>query len=59
MNDQNKRDEIDYSTNLNDYFTNEELERVFKEVEYIEKHPDEYESFKNIQELKESLEKDD
>ena len=50
MNDQTKRDEIDNYTNLNDYFTNEELERVFKEVEYIEKHPDEYESFKNIQE---------
>ena len=29
MNDQNKRDEIDHSTNLNDYFTNEETRKSF------------------------------
>lgn len=41
------------------YFTKEELEASAKELEYIEKHPEEYKSYKNVQELKEALASDD
>ena len=44
---------------IHNYFTDEELKRVAKEVKYIEKHPEKYKSFKNVQELKESLLMDD
>ena len=40
--------------NLNDYFTEEELELASKELEYIEKHPEEYTSY-DLDDLKEDL----
>ena len=40
--------------NLNDYFTEEELELASKELEYIEKHPEEYTSY-DLDDLKEAL----
>ena len=39
--------------NLNDYFTEEELELASKELEYIEKHPEEYTSY-DLDDLKEA-----
>ena len=43
--------------NLNDYFTEEELELASKELEYIEKHPEEYISY-DLDDLKEAFDKD-
>lgn len=40
--------------NLNDYFTEEELELASKELEYIEKHPKEYPDY-DLEDLKETL----
>ncbi len=40
---------------LYQYFTNEELEKTAKELAYIEKHPEEYKSYDNIESLKEAL----
>ena len=40
--------------NLNDYFTEEELELASKDSEYIEKHPEEYTSY-DLEDLKEAL----
>lgn len=40
---------------LYQYFTKDELERTAKELTYIEKHPKEYKSFDNIEDLKEAL----
>ena len=42
---------------LHSYFTKDSLDRVAKELSYIEKHPEEYKSYNNIEELKESLNK--
>ena len=36
-------------------FTEEELDMAAKELKYIEKHPEEYKSYNNIQELKGAL----
>ena len=41
------------------YFTEEELQMVAKELAYIKEHPEEYKSYDNIKELKESLLNDD
>ena len=41
------------------YFTKEELDNTAKELTYIEKHPEEYKSYKNISDLKEALLKDE
>ena len=40
-------------------FTKEELERTARELAYIEKHPKEYKSYNNIEDLKEALLSDD
>ena len=40
---------------LHQYFTEEELKEVSKELKYIEKHPEEYKSYDNIKDLKEDL----
>ena len=40
---------------LQQYFTNEELENTAKEFIYMEKHPQEYKTLNNIEELKEDL----
>ena len=40
---------------LYQYFTSEELEKTAKELEYIEKHPEKYKSYTNIESLKEAL----
>ena len=40
---------------LYQYFTEEELKSTAKELAYIKKHPKEYKSYDNIQELKEAL----
>lgn len=44
---------------LHQYFTEEELQMVAKELAYIKEHPEEYKSYDNIKELKESLLNDD
>lgn len=44
---------------LYQYFTEDELERTAKELAYIEKHPKEYKSYNNIDDLKEALLSDD
>lgn len=44
---------------LYQYFTEDELERTAKELAYIEKHPKEYKSYDNIDDLKEALLSDD
>ena len=44
---------------LYQYFTEDELERTAKELAYIEKHPKEYKSYDNIDDLKETLLSDD
>ncbi|MBQ8473094.1 MAG: type II toxin-antitoxin system RelB/DinJ family antitoxin [Bacilli bacterium] len=41
------------------YFTKDELEETAKELIYMEKHPEEYKSYDNIEELKEALLSDD
>lgn len=49
---------IQINKNDNDlyqYFTKEELDNTAKELSYIEKHPNEYESYNNIPELKKAL----
>lgn len=40
---------------LQQYFTNEELENTAKEFIYMEKHPQEYKTLNNIEELKADL----
>ena len=44
---------------LNKYFTKEELEKVAKELAYIEKHPEKYKSFNNVNDLFEELNHND
>lgn len=41
------------------YFTKEELDKAVKELEYMERHLDEYKSYNNLDDLKESLLSDD
>ena len=43
---------------LKQYFTDEELESVAKELEYIENHVDEYKSYDNVIELFNDLDSD-
>ena len=40
---------------LHKYFTSEELEKAAKELAYIEKHPEKYKSYQNINSLKKAL----
>ena len=42
---------------LYSYFTKDSLDRAAKELSYIEKHPEEYKSYNNIEELKEAFNK--
>ena len=44
---------------LYQYFTKDELEESAEELAYIEKHPNEYKSYNNIEDLKEALLTDD
>lgn len=49
---------IQINKNDNDlyqYFTKEELDNTAKELSYIEEHPEEYESYNDISELKKAL----
>ena len=46
---------IPKNDDLHNYFTEEELDMAAKELKYIEKHPEEYKSYINIQELKGAL----
>ena len=41
------------------YFTKEELDKTAKELAYIEKHPEEYKSYDNVEDLKKALLSDD
>lgn len=41
------------------YFTKEELDETAKELAYMEKHPDKYKSYNNVNELFEALDSDD
>jgi len=41
------------------YFTKEELNQTAKELAYMEKHPEEYKSYNNVNELFEALNNDD
>ncbi len=51
-----KNNKIDKEENeLLNYFTEEELEEVSKELKYIEEHLKEYKSYDNIKDLKEDL----
>lgn len=51
-----KNNKIDKEENeLLNYFTEEELEEVSKELKYIEEHSKEYKSYDNIKDLKEDL----
>ena len=43
---------------LKQYFTDEELESASKELEYMEKHLDEYKSYDNVNELFYDLDSD-
>ena len=43
---------------LKQFFTDEELENVAKELEYMEKHLDEYKSYDNVNELFYDLDSD-
>ena len=43
---------------LKQYFTDEELESASKELEYMEKHLDEYKSYDNVTELFNDLDSD-
>ena len=40
---------------LYQYFTKDELEETAKELSYIEKHPEQYKSYDNIDDLKKAL----
>lgn len=40
---------------LYQYFSKEELDNTAKELSYIEEHPEEYESYNDISELKKAL----
>lgn len=52
--------QIDKEQNeLYQYFTEEELTKTAKELAYIKEHPEEYKSYKNSTELKETLLKDE
>ena len=52
--------QIDKDQNeLYQYFTEEELTKTAKELAYIKEHPEEYKSYKNSTELKETLLKDE
>ncbi len=44
---------------INKYFTEEELDNAAKELADMEKHPEKYKGYKNIDELKEALLSDD
>ena len=44
---------------LYQYFTEDELEEAAKELAYIKKHPEEYKSFDNVEDLKKALLSDD
>ena len=51
--------QIDKEQNeLCQYFTEEELTKIAKELAYIKKHAEEYKRYKNSTELKEALLKD-
>ena len=51
--------QIDKEQNeLCQYFTEEELTKIAKELAYIKEHPEEYKRYKNSTELKEALLKD-
>ena len=41
------------------FFTKKELDETTKELAYMEKHPDKYKSYDNIEDLKEALLSDD
>ena len=41
--------------NLKDYFSDEELDRLATELLYIKDHPEEYRSYKDVDELKKDL----
>ena len=43
---------------LKQFFTDEELENVAKELEYMENHLDEYKSYDNVNELFNELDSD-
>lgn len=44
---------------LHEYFTEQELDNAARELADMEKHPEKYKSYKNIEELKEDLLSDD
>ena len=44
---------------LHKYFTEEELNEAAKELDYMEKHPEEYKKYNNVNELFEALNNDD
>ncbi len=45
--------------NLNEYFTDKELDDTSKELIELEKNPNKYKTYHNVKELKESLIKDE
>ena len=45
--------------NIDEYFTKEELDKAFKELKHMEKHPEKYKSYDNVKDLKEALLSDD
>lgn len=46
-------------SDLYQYFTKEQLDNTAKELAYMEKNPEEYKSYDNIEELKKDLLSDD
>lgn len=46
-------------TILEEFFTIDELERTAIELSYMMEHPDEYNSYENMEELKKALLSDD
>ena len=46
-------------SDLHKYFTKKELEKVAKELAYIEKNPEKYKSFNNVNDLFEELNRND
>ena len=50
-----KNQKNDSNNDLLKYFTKKELEDSAKELDYMEKHLDEYKSFDNIKDLKNDL----
>ena len=50
-----KNQKNDSNNDLLKYFTKKELEDSAKELDYMEKHSDEYKSFDNIKDLKNDL----